>query len=164
MRLAVPYTGIIMSTRETPEMRKATLDLGVSQVSAGSRTDPGGYSDDGTQDNGQFQLGDHRSLDEVIKEIAEEGRIPSLCTACYRLGRTGKDFMDMAKPGLIKEKCGPNAVSTFCEYLLDYASPETLAAGMNAIEREIAAMEPKEQEIARLLVKQVRAGKRDVFC
>ena len=164
MRLAVPYTGMIMSTRESPEMRKATLDLGVSQISAGSRTDPGGYSPDGKQENGQFQLGDHRTLDEVIKEIAEDGRIPSLWTACYRLGRTGKDFMDLAKPGLIQEKCGPNAVSTFCEYLLDYASPETLEAGMKAIEREIAEMEPAAQEVARLLVKQVKAGKRDVFC
>ncbi len=164
MRIAVPYTGMIMSTRETPEMRKITLDLGVSQISAGSRTDPGGYNADGTQDNGQFQLGDHRSLDEVIREISQDGYIPSLCTACYRLGRTGKDFMDLAKPGLIKQNCAPNAISTFCEYLMDYATPETLEAGLKAIDREIEAMDADVQKVAQLMVKQVKAGKRDVFC
>jgi 2-iminoacetate synthase len=164
MRLAVPYTGMIMSTRETPAMRKATLDLGVSQISAGSRTDPGGYSDDVGEENGQFSLGDHRTLDEVIRSISEEGFLPSFCTACYRLGRTGKDFMDLAKPGLIKDNCAPNAISTFCEYLLDYASPETVKAGMEAIEREIADLSPEGQKLARTLIKQVQSGKRDVFC
>lgn len=167
MRLAVPYTGMIMSTRETPEMRRATLDLGVSQISAGSRTDPGGYAEGeaaAEKEPGQFSLADHRSLDEVVRSISNEGFLPSFCTACYRLGRTGKDFMDIAKPGLIKDNCAPNAISTFMEYLLDYASPETLKAGEAAIEREIADLSPTGQKLSRALIAEVRSGKRDVFC
>ncbi|MFA5040719.1 MAG: [FeFe] hydrogenase H-cluster radical SAM maturase HydG [Bdellovibrionales bacterium] len=167
MRLAVPYTGMIMSTRETPEMRRATLDLGVSQISAGSRTDPGGYSDkdDGSEkEPGQFSIGDHRTLDEVVRTISDEGFLPSFCTACYRLGRTGVDFMDLAKPGLIKDNCAPNAISTFMEYLMDYASPETMEAGLKAIEREISDLSPQGQKLSRELIAQVRSGKRDVFC
>jgi 2-iminoacetate synthase len=99
LRLAVPYTGMIMSTRETPNIRRETFALGVSQISAGSRTNPGGYVEDEHFDEAQFQLGDHRALDEVIRDVAELGYIPSFCTACYRLGRTGMDFMDLAKPG-----------------------------------------------------------------
>ncbi|MEI7613342.1 MAG: [FeFe] hydrogenase H-cluster radical SAM maturase HydG, partial [Betaproteobacteria bacterium] len=121
LRLAVPYTGLILSTRESAEIRRECYTLGVSQISAGSRTNPGGYSDDQSDEEhsgGQFQLGDHRSLNEVVQELAAMGFIPSFCTACYRLGRTGADFMDLAKPGLIKLKCDPNAVTTFQEYLL----------------------------------------------
>jgi 2-iminoacetate synthase len=166
MRLAVPYTGMIMSTRETPEMRKTTLELGVSQISAGSRTDPGGYNEDSDKDKSaaQFTLGDTRSLEEVVRDLLKDGMVPSFCTACYRVGRTGKDFMDLAKPGLIKDNCGPNAISTFCEYLLDFAKPETLDAGMQAVETEISGLGPEGQDLARLLIKQVKSGKRDVFC
>ena len=119
LRLAVPYTGLIMSTRETAAIRGLTLELGVSQISAGSRTNPGGYKEDSQFEAAQFQLGDHRSLAEVVKDLGDHGFIPSFCTGCYRLGRTGKDFMDLAKPGRIKAKCAPNALSTFEEYLLD---------------------------------------------
>ncbi|MDD4615732.1 MAG: [FeFe] hydrogenase H-cluster radical SAM maturase HydG [Alphaproteobacteria bacterium] len=164
MRLAVPYTGMIMSTRETPEMRKFTLELGVSQISAGSRTDPGGYSDDIGKENGQFSLGDMRSLEEVVQALCKDGMVPSFCTACYRLGRTGKDFMDLAKPGLIKENCAPNAISTFCEYLEDYASAETKKLGMEAVMREVASLTPEGQNLANALIKKVQSGKRDVFC
>jgi len=164
MRLAVPYTGMIMSTRETPEMRNITLDLGVSQISAGSRTDPGGYSDTVGRENGQFSLGDLRPLDEVVKQISADGRMPSFCTACYRLGRTGVDFMDLAKPGLIKDNCAPNAISTFYEYLVDYGSPETKTVGLKAIEREIAELGPEAQSLSRQLMKEIDSGKRDVFC
>jgi 2-iminoacetate synthase len=164
LRLAVPYTGLIMSTRESAAMRQETYALGVSQISAGSRTNPGGYADEQRFESGQFQLGDHRSLEEVVRDIASMGYIPSFCTACYRVGRTGGDFMDLAKTGEIKEKCGPNAVGTFLEYLLDYATPDTLAAGETAIAAEIAAMDPKEQRVAQRLADMVRAGKRDVFC
>ena len=132
LRLAVPYTGMIMSTRETANMRRETFALGVCQISAGSRTNPGGYEEDEEFDAAQFQLGDHRSLDEVIRDVAELGYIPSFCTACYRLGRTGMDFMDLAKPGDIKHHCDPNALSTFLEYLLDYGSAETRAIGETA--------------------------------
>ncbi|NLZ17630.1 MAG: [FeFe] hydrogenase H-cluster radical SAM maturase HydG [Desulfobulbaceae bacterium] len=164
LRMAVPYTGIIMSTRETKEMRRETLELGVSQISAGSRTDPGGYQSDGEFEASQFQLGDHRPLAEVIEDISQLGYIPSFCTGCYRLGRTGKDFMDMAKPGLIKEKCGPNALSTFKEYLRDYASPELAAIGTSAIDKELAAMLPKTRALAERMLEKVDSGKSDVYC
>ena len=165
LRLAVPYTGIIMSTRENALMRRQGFDLGISQISAGSRTDPGGYSADSTGEvNGQFSLGDHRSLDEVIADVAALGYIPSFCTGCYRLGRTGADFMDMAKPGEIKEHCGPNAVSTFTEYLMDYATPTTREAGFKLIEKVLGDMTGVAKERSARMVKQVKEGKRDVYC
>lgn len=164
LRLAVPYTGIIMSTRETPEMRRETFALGVSQISAGSRTNPGGYAEDEDVDASQFSLGDHRSLDEVIRSIAELGYIPSFCTGCYRLGRTGADFMDLAKPGEIKNHCAPNAISTFQEYLADYASEATREIGDSLIDRVIAEMEPEAAKRARLLREQVLKGQHDVYC
>jgi 2-iminoacetate synthase len=165
LRLAVPYTGIIMSTRETPNLRRETFALGVSQISAGSRTSPGGYSKgEDLKDNAQFSLGDHRSLDEVVRDVASLGYTPSFCTACYRLGRTGKDFMDLAKPGEIKSHCDPNALSTFLEYLIDYASPETRQVGEQRITDALAAMEPSHRAISEKLLQRVREGKRDVFC
>jgi 2-iminoacetate synthase len=165
LRLAVPYTGIIMSTRENAEMRREGFDLGISQISAGSRTDPGGYSTDSSGEvNGQFSLGDHRSLDEVIADVASLGYIPSFCTGCYRLGRTGADFMDMAKPGEIKSHCGPNAVSTFAEYLMDYASPQTREVGFRQLDQVIGEMTGVAKERAERLLKQVKAGQRDVYC
>jgi len=164
LRLAVPYTGLIMSTRESAAMRRETYALGVSQISAGSRTNPGGYADAEHFESSQFQLGDHRSLEEVVQDIAAMGYIPSFCTACYRVGRTGEDFMDLAKTGEIKAKCAPNAVGTFLEYLLDYAGPDTLVEGEQRIEAEIAMMAPDEQRAARRMAEMVRAGKRDVFC
>lgn len=165
LRLAVPYTGIIMSTRENAQMRREGFDLGISQISAGSRTDPGGYSTDSSGEvNGQFSLGDHRSLDEVIADVAALGYIPSFCTGCYRLGRTGADFMDMAKPGEIKSHCGPNAVSTFAEYLLDYASPVTREVGFQLIDKVIGDMTGVAKERSERLLKQVKEGKRDVYC
>jgi 2-iminoacetate synthase len=165
LRLAVPYTGIIMSTRETPNMRRETFALGVSQISAGSRTNPGGYTESQDHpDAEQFSLGDHRPLDEVIRDVAELGYIPSFCTACYRLGRTGKDFMDLAKPGLIKEHCDPNALSTFQEYLMDYASATTKEVGERLITHALAGMKAKPRDRAEKLLVAVRGGKRDSFC
>jgi 2-iminoacetate synthase len=164
LRLAVPYTGIIMSTRETADIRRETFALGVSQISAGSRTNPGGYSEDETTDSGQFCLGDHRSLDEVIRDVAALGYVPSFCTACYRLGRTGRDFMDVAKPGEIKEHCSPNALATFQEYLQDYASPETRLVGEATIASALAAMEPVLRTKSEKMVRLVKDGKRDVYC
>lgn len=165
LRLAVPYTGIIMSTRETPNMRRETFALGVSQISAGSRTNPGGYTESQDHpDAAQFSLGDHRSLDEVIRDVAELGYIPSFCTGCYRLGRTGKDFMDLAKPGLIKEHCDPNAISTFAEYLIDYASPQTRTMGETLIANALAQMDPTPRGRAEKLLAAVRSGKRDAYC
>lgn len=162
LRLAVPYTGMVMSTREKPALRRATFQLGISQTSAGSRVDPGGYGEE-RPDGGQFQMGDHRPIDEVVRDIISLGYMPSFCTACYRLGRSGQDFMDLAKPGEIKYNCDPNAVSTFQEYLTDYASPETRAAGEALIERRLTEMEPAPARTAAGFLRQVRSGKRDVF-
>ncbi len=165
LRMAVPYTGIIMTTRETAQMRRETFALGISQISAGSRTNPGGYAEgDSDPDGEQFCLGDHRPLDEVIRDVAEMGYIPSFCTACYRLGRTGGDFMDLAKPGEIKWHCAPNAVSTFQEYVLDYASPATKAAGEKLIAETLAGMDERARGTSEKLLEAVRGGKRDVYC
>jgi 2-iminoacetate synthase len=164
MRLAVPYTGIIMSTRESAEVRRATLALGVSQISAGSRTDPGGYKDgEGDPNGSQFQLGDHRSTDQVIADIVSLGYVPSFCTACYRLGRTGNDFMDLAKPGEIKYHCHPNALSTFQEYLCDYASPAVKRAGEKLISLELENMDVQQRKCAQPMLNQICSGERDVF-
>ena len=164
LRLAIPYTGIIMSTRETPNLRRETFALGVSQISAGSRTNPGGYADGEQDDGGQFSLGDHRSLDEVVRDVASLGYIPSFCTSCYRLGRTGRDFMDVAKPGDIKYHCDPNALSTFLEYLLDYATPATREAGEAMIRDTLAGMDERQRQVSNRLLEGVRSGQRDVFC
>lgn len=164
LRLAVPYTGIIMSTRETAELRRETFALGVSQISAGSRTNPGGYSDEERFDASQFSLGDHRPLDEVIRDVASLGYVPSFCTACYRLGRTGADFMDLAKPGEIRRHCQPNALATFQEYLSDYASAETRAVGEALIAKTLAELEEPLRSTTRKMVEAVRAGARDVYC
>ncbi len=165
LRLAVPYTGIIMSTRETAQMRRETFALGVSQISAGSRTNPGGYTDSlHEDDSSQFCLGDHRPLDEVIRDVAEMGYIPSFCTGCYRLGRTGQDFMDRAKPGDIKNHCNPNAVSTFQEYLMDYASYETRLIGEDLIDDVISSMHGVARERALMLLEKVKKGNHDMYC
>ncbi len=166
LRLAVPYTGMIMSTRETANLRRETFALGVSQISAGSRTNPGGYLENEAEDadGSQFQLGDHRCLDEVIRDVATLGYIPSFCTACYRLGRTGGDFMDLAKPGKIKEHCDPNALSTFTEYLLDYGSEETRGAGDQLIRSALASMENRPKRTSERLMRMVHEGKRDCLC
>jgi 2-iminoacetate synthase len=163
-RLAVPYTGMILSTRENAETRRECLQLGVSQISAGSRTDPGGYGEGENAKKAQFSLGDHRSLDEVVRDLCGMDFIPSFCTGCYRLGRVGADFMDLAKPGDIKTHCHPNAVSTFQEYLEDYASPETRAAGKACIERTLATMEPNLAKFTRSMMDRIQQGQRDVYC
>jgi 2-iminoacetate synthase len=164
MRLAVPYTGMIMSTREGANVRRATLELGISQISAGSRTDPGGYKDgEGDPNGAQFQLGDHRTVEEVVSDVVSLGFLPSFCTACYRMGRTGQDFMDIAKPGEIKYHCTPNALSTFQEYLCDYASPQAKAEGEKLISIELQRMDGQQTASALPMLNKVRAGQRDVF-
>jgi len=164
MRLAVPYTGMIMSTRENAEVRRKTFAVGISQISAGSRTDPGGYTDGLGDPNGsQFQLGDHRPMEEVVQDVVSLGYTPSFCTACYRLGRTGQDFMDLAKPGEIKYHCQPNALSTFLEYLCDYAGPVARSAGEKLISIELQHMDGRQTARTLPMLNQVRRGERDVF-
>jgi len=142
-----------------------TFSIGVSQISAGSRTAPGAYSFNEEEiGESQFSLGDHRTLDEVVRDVAKLGYIPSFCTGCYRLGRTGKDFMDIAKPGEIKKHCSPNSLSTFLEYLTYYASPETVIAGEIAIKQNLSEMYGSEADKAIKLMSMIKQGKRDVFC
>lgn len=166
IRMAVPYTGMILSTRENPTMRSEVFALGVSQISAGSRTNPGGYQEDSSDAfrAAQFNLGDTRTLDEVILDITEHGHIPSFCTACYRLGRTGKDFMDLAKPGLIQKFCQTNALYSFKEYLLDYASSATSVAGEKLIEQMLATkFKTRRKKSVMNKLKEIEDGKRDVY-
>ena len=165
LRLAVPYTGMILSTRESVAIRRAVLELGVSQISAGSRTDPGGYAAAGQPESGQFAVGDTRPLGEVVEDVLEMGHIPSFCTGCYRLGRVGKDFMDLAKPGLIKAHCLPNALLTFAEYLCDFAGPDLSLKGFAAIDRMLAEDVPGAglQGKVRGMLERVRSGERDLY-
>ena len=139
IRIAVPYTGMIISTRESQKVRERVLHLGVSQISGGSRTSVGGYvEEEKPEDNSaQFDVSDHRTLDEVVRWLMEMDYIPSFCTACYREGRTGDRFMSLCKSGQIQNCCHPNALMTLEEYLMDYASPETKAIGDRLIDREI---------------------------
>jgi 2-iminoacetate synthase len=166
IRMAVPYTGMILTTRETAAMRAEVFALGVSQISAGSRTNPGGYQEDSSEAfrAAQFNLGDTRTLDEVILDITERGHIPSFCTACYRLGRTGKDFMDLAKPGLIQKFCQTNAVFSFKEYLLDYATPATREAGEKLIQKMLdETFKTKRKKMVCDRLQKIEDGTRDVY-
>ena len=165
LRLAVPYTGIILSTRETPQMRNACLELGVSQISADSRVNPGGYSYD--KENGsQFTLNDSRTLAQVIDAVVDAKHMPSFCTGCYRLGRVGKDFMDMAKPGLIKTHCLPNAMFTFAEYLEDFAPEDLKRKGYALIEQTAKESFSQDNPIHKLIadnLAKIKKGKRDLY-
>ena len=169
LRLAVPYTGLILTARETAEIRREVLEFGVSQIDAGTRLELGGYSEDkkAVQElkREQFQIGDVRSLDETMRELLENDYIPSFCTSCYRLGRTGEHFMEYAIPGFIGNFCTPNALMTLQEYLLDYASPETRAAGERLIEAELAKIADvaRRDGIAERLRQIREEGKRDLY-
>ncbi len=168
IRLAVPYTGIIISTRESESVRTKLLRLGVSQVSGGSRTSVGGYagysSEERPHDTEQFDVSDQRSLDEVVLWLMENGHIPSFCTACYREGRTGDRFMSLCKSGQIANCCHPNALMTLSEYLEDYASEKTKEAGYKVIEKELSNI-PKEnvRKIAEENISDIRNSNRRDF-
>jgi 2-iminoacetate synthase len=164
IRIALPYTGIILSTRENDVMRNELIQYGVSQISAGSRTNPGSYSHEEEQTGSQFTLGDHRTLDEVISSLISGSYIPSFCTGCYRKGRVGHDFMDLAKPGLIKQYCMPNALFTFMEYLQDYAPAETREKGLDLIEKLVGDVENKNlQRRIKENIGEISEGKRDIY-
>jgi 2-iminoacetate synthase len=164
IRIALPYTGIILSTRESDELRTELFNYGISQISAGSRTNPGAYSHVADKSGSQFALGDHRSLEEVISGMIDCGYIPSFCTGCYRHGRVGADFMDLAKPGLIKQFCLPNALFSFKEYLYDFAGEETREKGLALINKMIAQMPDTKAKTK--IVEELNAidiGKRDCY-
>ncbi len=165
IRIAVPYTGMIISTRESKKCREKVLKLGVSQISGGSKTSVGGYAhpeDESEEETAQFDVSDRRSLDEIIKWLMEMGYVPSFCTACYREGRTGERFMEICKHQQIHNFCHPNALMTLKEYLEDYAKPETKAVGEELIKREFQTLEsPKVKETVEKNLKNIANGQRD---
>ena len=168
LRLAVPYTGLICTARESSEMRRIATGFGVSQIDAGSRIELGGYTEVGdaqVMEKEQFALGDIRSLDEVIRELIENKYLPSFCTSCYRSGRTGEHFMEFAIPGFIKRFCTPNALCTLEEYVCDYGSSETAAAANKLITEEVNNME--DGEMKDTVIKRLNAirndNQRDVY-
>ncbi len=166
IRLAVPYVGIILSTRETKEIREELIDHGVSQVSAGSKTDVGGYHDEIEEEEApdQFELSDERSVMEVNKDLIKSGYIPSYCTACYRKGRTGDRFMKLAKSGKIGQICEPNAIMTLAEYIMDYGDKEMMAIGLEFVYEH--AKNIKNQTVKGKLeenIERIINGERDLF-
>jgi len=168
LRLSVPYTGMILTARESPKLRKEVIELGCSQIDAGSRIEMQGYtcalSQEQESDRQQFKLGDTRTLDEVMQELVEDGYTPSFCTACYRLGRTGEHFMELAIPGFIHKYCTPNAILTLKEYLQDYASARTRKTGSAAIRKaleKIGSTDLKNEVTSRL--KRIENGERDLY-
>lgn len=162
IRISVPYTGMIISTRESETTRKRVLELGVSQISGGSRTSVGGYADCQSEHTEQFDVSDQRSLDEIVGWLLDLGHIPSFCTACYRAGRTGDRFMSLVKTGQIANCCAPNAIMTLKEYLEDYASDETRQKGLRQIALELERVpNPKIREICLKQLEEIEQGKRD---
>lgn len=163
IRIAVPYTGMIVSTRESEANRKKVLELGISQISGASRTTVGGYAEPEEAENtAQFDRSDTRTLDEVVNWLMQLGYIPSFCTACYREGRTGDRFMSLAKTGAIQNCCQPNALMTLKEYLTDYASEDTIKTGEKVIEDELKKIpNDKVRALAEEYIKNIENGKRD---
>jgi 2-iminoacetate synthase len=164
IRIAVPYTGMIISTRESPKVREKVLHLGISQISGGSRTSVGGYveKEPEEENSAQFDVSDNRSLDEVLKWLMEMGYLPSFCTACYREGRTGDRFMSLCKAGQIQNCCHPNAIMTLKEYLMDYASEGTRQVGEKLIQAELENI-PSEKVKAIVVerLQKIAQGERD---
>ncbi len=163
IRIAVPYTGMIISTRESKECREKVLDLGISQISGASKTSVGGYAEpEEDEDSSQFEVSDNRTLDEVINWLIELGYLPSFCTACYGNNRTGERFMEICKDQQIHNFCHPNAIMTLKEYLLDYASENTKNNGNNLINKELNKLE--KEDIKKIVISnldKISNGKRD---
>jgi 2-iminoacetate synthase len=158
---------MILSTRERAELRRDLFEAGISQISAGSRTAPGAYKESqeslDEHELEQFQLGDHRSLEEVVKDITSLGYMPSFCTACYRSNRTGDRFMELAKSGNIGKICVPNGMATFEEYLNDFASIETKELGKEFIKNELEKLEGVTKRKTEQMIEKVDQGERDIF-
>ena len=167
LRLAVPYTGMILTAREPADVRREVMEFGVSQIDAGTRIELAGYTKDGEQDmrREQFQIGDVRSLDEILADLMEHDFLPSFCTSCYRVGRTGEHFMEFAIPGFIEKFCTPNGLFTLAEYIEDYGSEETKAIGNALIDREIGKLDDgaKRDKVVQRLAEIRDEGLRDVY-
>lgn len=167
LRLAVPYTGLILTAREPESIRKEVLQYGVSQIDAGTRLEIGAYAEEQNTEQDpekeQFLINDNRSLREVIDELLEEGYIPSFCTACYRKGRTGEHFMEFSVPGFIKRYCTPNALMTLAEYLEDYATENTKEKGYALIEQKLTELDARKAAETRSRLQRIQAGERDLY-
>ena len=168
LRLAVPYTGMILTAREPVRIREAAMSFGVSQIDGGTKLELGSYSESKNEiqnlNREQFEINDSRSLNEIIDELLEKGYLPSFCTGCYRVGRTGEHFMEFSVPGFIKRYCTPNAILTLSEYLLDYATESTSAKGWKVIEENLNKMQdPAVEKETRLRLTRIRNGERDLF-
>ncbi|MCE1201799.1 MAG: [FeFe] hydrogenase H-cluster radical SAM maturase HydG [Bacteroidia bacterium] len=168
LRLAVPYTGLILTAREPEQVRREVLAFGCSQIDAGTKLEIGAYAENPEVDQNltkeQFKINDDRTLNEVIDELLEADYIPSFCTACYRKGRTGEHFMEFSVPGFIKRFCTPNALLTLAEYIEDYASETTAEKGWRVIERNIAELgDPRYEQQVRQRIERIRQGERDLY-
>lgn len=165
LEIAVPFTGLILSTRETPEMRKELLKYGVSQISAGSSTGVGGYKErEEGKEVKQFKTNDERSPIEILKELLSDGYIPSYCTACYRKGRTGDRFMSLAKSGNIKYVCEPNALMTLLEFTLDYGDEELYKKSLEIIDKEVENIEREDiKSLTKESMEKMKKGQRDFY-
>ena len=166
LRLAVPYTGMILTAREPEKLRNEIIQYGVSQIDGGTKIELGSYSQDEKNENldkGQFKINDDRSLAEIIDELLEQDMLPSFCTSCYRRGRTGEHFMEFSVPGFIKRFCGPNALLTLAEYIMDYANATTAEKGWRAIEKNLLTLDEKTQLSVRSKIEKIRNGERDLY-
>ncbi len=167
LRLAVPYTGLILTAREAPDVRSEAMAFGVSQIDGGTKLELGSYSASRNEEQNlnreQFKINDARSLADVINELIDNDYIPSFCTACYRLGRTGEHFMEFSVPGFIKRYCTPNAILTLSEYIVDYASPELAEKGWKAIEKNMVDLDEAMKQSIRKKIERIRNGERDLY-
>jgi 2-iminoacetate synthase len=167
LRLAVPYTGLILTARETPDVRREAMEYGVSQIDGGTKIELGSYSDTKNEEQNlnreQFKIGDARSLAEVVDELLAHDYLPSFCTSCYRMGRTGEHFMEFSVPGFIKRFCTPNAILTLSEYICDYATGELAEKGWKAIDKNLKSLEPGVMKTTLEKIERIKAGERDLY-
>lgn len=167
LRLAVPYTGLILTARETPDIRKEVLEYGVSQIDGGTKIELGSYSDSRNEEQNlnreQFRINDPRSLAEILDELLENDYLPSFCTSCYRMGRTGEHFMEFSVPGFIKRFCTPNAILTLSEYICDYADSKLAAKGWKVIGKNLEKLEPGVSKTTLDKIERIKMGERDLY-
>lgn len=167
LRLAVPYTGMILTAREAPDVRREVIEYGVSQIDGGTKLELGSYSDTKNEEQNlnreQFKINDNRSLSEVIDELLENDYIPSFCTSCYRMGRTGEHFMEFSVPGFIKRFCTPNALLTLSEYICDYATDDVAKKGWQVIEKNLKTLEQGVEKATREKIELIKKGERDLY-
>jgi 2-iminoacetate synthase len=167
LRLAVPYTGMILTAREQAALRNELLQFGVSQIDGGTKLELGSYAKNENKEQdlnkGQFRINDGRSLNEIVDELIDQEMLPSFCTSCYRQGRTGEHFMEFSVPGFIKRFCTPNAILTMAEYIQDYAPEKTAEKGWKAIEKNMITLDDKMQQSVRRRIERIKNGERDLY-